>query len=135
MKITLTTEELRNLMDSDRVTYLEGELADMRNLNKDFSRENRELREKLAVNPSPLTSHSSQIAQVMIAVTRYYTQPNQTTADKLRQTLEALLPGQKILQLKILRELSGSGLKEVKDFLEDQSNSLPSPAQDLDIPF
>jgi len=134
MKLQLTVDELNNLINpnTDRLDYLEREVKRLQDYSADFSRENRELRQKLAEQENPMYSHSSQLAQVMIAVSRFFACQKSSTAEALRHTLEELLPGQKILQLKVLREVTRAGLKEAKDFLEGLTYTLPSPTDDLE---
>lgn len=134
MKLQLTVDELHNLINPnvERLDYLEREVKRLQDYSADFSRENLELRRKLAEQENPIYSHSSQLAQVMIAVSRFFACQKRSTAEALRHTLEDLMPDQKILQIKVLREVTRAELKEVKDFLEGLTYTLSSPTDDLE---
>lgn len=144
MNITLTASELHDLINpnagrisdlekecnkrAEEVQRLDGELCLLQDRNEELVEENWNLRQK---QNNPLNVYSSQIAQVMIAVTRFFTMQKPSTAEALRHTLEELMPDQKILQIKTLREVTRAGLKEAKDFLEGTRDTLPSPIEDF----
>lgn len=108
MKIECTPEEAQELFNIDRVKRLQEYLDNQSKQNTNYD-------------------HSSQLAQVMIAMIRFFANPKSSTAEALRYTLEEFLPDQKILQIKVLREVTRAGLKETKNFLEGESDWLPAP--------
>jgi len=131
MKIECTTDEYRELTNIDRLERLKEYL--------EAAREDRDLLEKevrdLQQKNSNLRIDTSLVAQLTKAMVKFYADRSNTNANKVREALNGLLPDQKILQIKTLREVSGCGLKEAKDFLEGSIYAfLPSPVED-DIPF
>lgn len=127
MKFECTAEELRTLTNVDRVEqlreYLEAARTEREKVENDLYDEKQKVR-NLEQEKNAHYSDTSPLAQLLKASMQYRKAPNWETSQAFRQKLNDLMPGQISQQLKILREISGVGLKPAKDFLDGKSSFL-----------
>lgn len=127
MKFECTAEELRILTNVDRVEqlreYLEAARTEREKVENDLYNEKQKVM-NLEQEKNAHYSDTSSLAQLLKASMQYRKAPNWETSRAFRQKLNDLMPGQIIQQLKILREISGVGLKPAKDFLDGKSSFL-----------
>ena len=128
MKIECTAQEAESLFNLDKLDRLREYLT--------IAREERDnLEKELFKVRNSFPGKSPDVGKLVKSILSLYRNNAAVAiADDIRYALNEFYPDQKIMQIKLIREVSNCGLKTAKDFIEGTTNYLPFDKDD-DIPF